>query len=111
GLRTPTDVQIEFVGLRPGEKMHEELFFPDEIAAGTEHPRVLRAQSPVEPIRTATLLSAVQRIEQLVEDGNEVGALQTLHDILAIAPPPPPDAPQERGVGSGRPSSSYDSNP
>jgi FlaA1/EpsC-like NDP-sugar epimerase len=86
GLRTPADIQIEFVGLRPGEKMHEDLFFPDEVAAGTQHPRVLRADSSAKSLPMTTLLPAVQLVEQLCEDGDEVGALRTLRDVLSTVP-------------------------
>jgi FlaA1/EpsC-like NDP-sugar epimerase len=103
GLRTPADVQVDFVGLRPGEKMHEDLFFPDEIAAGTEHPRVLRAQSGAEAIPMATLLSAVQRVEQLVEDGDETSALRTLRDVLTTLPAPVAEGLEARGSTVQRP--------
>jgi len=37
------DVEIRFTGMRPGEKLYEELFFNEENASRTEHPKVLRA--------------------------------------------------------------------
>lgn len=37
------DVQIVFTGLRPGEKMHETLFYHDEAHSSTSHPKVLEA--------------------------------------------------------------------
>ena len=45
GLEEGTDIEIEFTGIRPGEKLYEEMFFNDEIAESTEHPKVLRARN------------------------------------------------------------------
>jgi FlaA1/EpsC-like NDP-sugar epimerase len=38
------DVAIEFVGVRPGEKLHEELFYDEEILEPTRHIKILRAR-------------------------------------------------------------------
>jgi FlaA1/EpsC-like NDP-sugar epimerase len=45
GLEEGSDINIEFSGIRPGEKLYEEMFFTDEIAEPTEHPKVLRARN------------------------------------------------------------------
>ena len=45
GLEEGTDIEIRFSGIRPGEKLYEEMFFNDEIAEPTEHPKVLRARN------------------------------------------------------------------
>ncbi|HEU4996243.1 MAG TPA: nucleoside-diphosphate sugar epimerase/dehydratase [Gemmatimonadaceae bacterium] len=45
GLEEGTDIEIEFTGIRPGEKLYEEMFFNHEIAEPTEHPKVLRARN------------------------------------------------------------------
>lgn len=37
------DIAIQFTGLRPGEKLYEELLIGDDTS-GTEHPRILRAK-------------------------------------------------------------------
>lgn len=37
------DIAIEIVGLRPGEKLYEELLIGENVV-GTEHPRIMRAQ-------------------------------------------------------------------
>ncbi len=39
------DLGIEFTGIRPGEKLYEEMFFSHEIAEPTEHPKILRARN------------------------------------------------------------------
>lgn len=45
GLVEGEDVEIRFTGMRPGEKLYEELFFDEESAVPTEHPKVLRARN------------------------------------------------------------------
>jgi len=47
--KTPgKDVEISYVGLRPGEKLYEELFVDDEQREPTEHPMIIRAIGPKE---------------------------------------------------------------
>lgn len=42
------DIEIAFSGLRPGEKLYEELLIGD-VVAGTEHPRICRASEEMLP--------------------------------------------------------------
>ncbi len=42
GLREGRDIQIQFTGLRPGEKLEEELWDADDEVLPTVHPKVLR---------------------------------------------------------------------
>jgi len=41
--RDPDSVPIQYIGLRPGEKLHEALFYDAESIEPTDHPKVLRA--------------------------------------------------------------------
>ena len=42
--RDPDSVPIQYIGLRPGEKLHEALFYDAETIEPTDHPKVLRAR-------------------------------------------------------------------
>jgi len=42
GLRPEEDIDIEFVGLRPGEKLFEELSHKGENITPTNHPKIMR---------------------------------------------------------------------
>src|SRR5207302_187075 len=45
GLRPEVDIPIVYTGVRPGEKLHEELVFPEEGREPTDHPLVARVNS------------------------------------------------------------------
>ena len=45
---TPAEIPIVFTGLRPGEKLYEELSFADERRLGTAHPKVTCVVGPEE---------------------------------------------------------------
>jgi len=45
GLEPERDIQIEFSGLRPGEKMYEELFYDSEALQPTANDKIMLAQS------------------------------------------------------------------
>jgi FlaA1/EpsC-like NDP-sugar epimerase len=56
GLKVGQDVEIHFTGVRPGEKLYEELFFGREHAEPTTHPKVLRAKQADLPIGLGTVV-------------------------------------------------------
>jgi len=43
GLKPGEDIKIEYVGLRPGEKLEEELWNHDEAPLNTYHPKIFKA--------------------------------------------------------------------
>jgi FlaA1/EpsC-like NDP-sugar epimerase len=46
GLTPNIDVKIQYTGLRPGEKMYEELFYENELIEKTSHSKILLAKHP-----------------------------------------------------------------
>lgn len=56
------DIAITFTGLRPGEKLYEELLIDDDQLVPTPHPKILRAQEAApSQVETATMLSELER--------------------------------------------------
>jgi FlaA1/EpsC-like NDP-sugar epimerase len=49
GLSVGHDIAIKFIGIRPGEKLYEEMFFSAENVLTTDHPKVLRARNGILP--------------------------------------------------------------
>ena len=43
GKEPGTDIEITYVGLRPGEKLYEELFYEQESLQPTSHPKIMKA--------------------------------------------------------------------
>ncbi|RLS53539.1 MAG: polysaccharide biosynthesis protein [Planctomycetota bacterium] len=80
GLRFPDDIDIEFTGLRPGEKLYEELFYESETGAEKIHEKIFRGTSEQAP----TVLQINSQIVQLTEaaQGNQQSALRTLQKIV-----------------------------
>jgi FlaA1/EpsC-like NDP-sugar epimerase len=66
GLRSPSDIEIRLTGLRPGEKLHERLFFQHEAPLPTRHPRVNRVQRADGAYTLQQLNSAVREIASCV---------------------------------------------
>jgi FlaA1/EpsC-like NDP-sugar epimerase len=70
GYEPEVDIAIEFVGARPGEKLHEELFNSDERPQPTAADRIVRAvrKAPLDPEWVHATLS---RLEGLISSGDE----------------------------------------
>ena len=81
GLVPDKDIAIKFVGLRPGEKLHEELIGPDETVEPTEADKILKIR-PTFHVNPLALLERILEMEKLAIAGESLGLLQILRDIV-----------------------------
>jgi FlaA1/EpsC-like NDP-sugar epimerase len=76
GLTVGIDIEIKFTGMRPGEKLYEEMFFSAENVLATEHPKVLRARNGILPE------GIMRRIEALVSSAETEHPDDELRQLL-----------------------------
>ena len=69
GKRPYDDIEITFTGLRPGEKMYEELFSAGETHIETDHPRIKAAVS--KRVDERYIIDSIAEISMIVADRNE----------------------------------------
>src|SRR2546425_3547611 len=70
GVRPEIDIPIVYTGVRPGEKLHEELAFADEGREPTEHPLVHRLRMPTAGNSNGELRINVERLLEFSNNGN-----------------------------------------
>ena len=83
------DIEIEYTGLRHGEKLYEELLL-GESTTGTEHPRILRNSEPFVP--AAELKSHLDVLRAAIADGNVEAIDAVLMRTVEGYRPVPPTA-------------------
>jgi len=97
GQEPGRDIAIQVVGIRPGEKLHEELFNLDETVQTTRYGRLQRAtRRPLDP---AGLRSGIQELATLVDRGDADRAADTLWQTLGVCREPVGGAEQPSTAG------------
>ncbi|KQX19492.1 MULTISPECIES: nucleoside-diphosphate sugar epimerase/dehydratase [unclassified Sphingomonas] len=97
GLEPDIDVKIEFVGLRPGEKLFEELFDSSEERLPSSLPGIFEAAP--HPVALTVLKGVFERLEDLARYGDAeamctiVRSIVDFHEEKPAAPPRPADSP------------------
>ena len=79
GLKPHTDIKIEEVGLRPGEKLYEELLSSEENTLSTHHEKIMRAKVRQETFETVegTIISMKSFTE-----GQEEELIRTMKKLV-----------------------------
>ena len=80
------DIEIVEIGLRPGEKLHEELLI-GENSEPTSHPRIVRAKESM--IDWSQLEPCLDELRQAIASGDGPAAMAM---VGRLAPPARPDA-------------------
>jgi len=106
GLDPDRDIDVEIVGKRPGEKLHEQLFNSYEKARPTEAEKILRAER--EPLGVQAVESMFAEIRLLVLEGDATGLAAKVselsRDLRGEGEQAPPAVPvgEQPGGGAGR---------
>jgi FlaA1/EpsC-like NDP-sugar epimerase len=78
--RPDGDIKIKYTGLRPGEKLYEELLIGSNVSL-TEHPKIMRANE--ERLTWSILDEIIKRLERAVEDDNYEVIREVLLETVA----------------------------
>ncbi|WP_395617428.1 polysaccharide biosynthesis protein [Aquirufa sp.] len=80
GLRVDKDIEIKYTGLRPGEKLYEELLNNDENTLPTHHPKILIAE--VNTPSYAYMEIATNDLNHLLSSGNNNSIVAKIKEII-----------------------------
>lgn len=75
GISNDKFIEIKITGLRPGEKLHEELMVFDDKDT-TEHPRILKCVEPVPNI--SSLLKLKEELDHATKENDVEGVIKLL---------------------------------
>ena len=81
GLEVGRDIEIKFTGLRPGEKLYEELLNKEENTLPTHHPQIKRAK-----VRSYDLEAISAEITELIELFKHQNNDRLVEKIKSIVP-------------------------
>lgn len=79
GLELGKDIEIKITGLRPGEKLYEELLAKDENTLPTHHHKILKAKVRVEDPNQK---DAINELVELFHAQNNVDIVSKMKEIL-----------------------------
>lgn len=80
GFKPYEDINIEFTGLRPGEKIYEELLNDKETVLPTHHEKIMRAQ--VRTYHFETIEAEISTLLDLAKTGTDMAIVQQMKDIV-----------------------------
>jgi len=81
GFRPEIDIKIEYSGIRPGEKLHEELLYTEEGKERTAHEKIF--VSKCNGVDHESLMKSVDRLIRLAQEGETGDRLRD--EIMRVA--------------------------
>jgi FlaA1/EpsC-like NDP-sugar epimerase len=105
GYEVDRDIKIQFTGLRPGEKLFEELLIPGEKYEPTEHAKLLVVPNASKMVPDSLELT-VKALVQAALQNNTSLILFLLEQLVAGYVPKYPEASREGNAGLGSQSTS-----
>lgn len=80
GLQLGRDIEIAYTGLRPGEKLYEELFYNSEELVKTSHESIMLAQATKHDAQA--LERGVSLLEAAIAQQNDTQSLTLLRELV-----------------------------
>ncbi len=80
GLEPYEDIDIEITGLRPGEKLYEELLNDSSTSLPTHHPKIMISKTPTEKFED--LKKRVKEIIKLATRGKDEEVVKLLKELV-----------------------------
>ncbi|MBL8087288.1 MAG: polysaccharide biosynthesis protein [Chthonomonas sp.] len=80
GLVPNEDIEVQFTGVRPGEKTHEELVYSDEQLEATSHPKIRVVAQP-KAVNQEWLRTELEHLRELMGRGNSEELRQSLMEL------------------------------
>jgi FlaA1/EpsC-like NDP-sugar epimerase len=102
------EIPVVYTGLRPGEKLHEELMTEEEERTRRACDRVLAAESPAPP---ADLQERLAHLRRLADAGDVERLLQAMRQLVPTFRTPDPDRAAARLPGPAEPLPASDASP
>ncbi len=81
GLEPGRDIEIEFTGIRPGEKLSEELWEKDKTYEKTAHPDIYRSEHE-DTVKSGDLQATIQRLTSLTSSGHADEIISLLDESI-----------------------------
>jgi FlaA1/EpsC-like NDP-sugar epimerase len=89
GLRPGTDIEIKYTGLRPGDRLTEDLLANEEGSRPTGHPSILEVVSP-NALDATDVGVTVERLEDLALNGRTSELTKLLKQVVWAGSEPAP---------------------
>ena len=80
GFTPYRDIDISYSGLRPGEKLHEELFHADETYSQTVHPKIFLAEP--RPVDLAQVDATLRSLRAAVQRDDDLDIRRVIADAI-----------------------------
>ncbi len=80
GLEIGKDIQIKYTGLRPGEKLYEELLFEQESTIPTHHPKIMIAK--VEENELGVITKNINELISKMEVSDDLEIVKKMKEIV-----------------------------
>ena len=85
GLEPGRDIEIVFTGIRPGEKLSEDLYEGENPFVSTRHPDIFRLDQVNEDLRGEGLQNTIGELWRLAREGDSQAIIDLLDELVPCA--------------------------